>query len=460
MSHARRRSSTTRFAVKLLLVVVLVCTAVYLGLLLELQRTLDQRLLRLHAAGVPKTWTEVAPPPVPDEDNAALIYWQAIKQLNLSRSERREVLSSNWGVSSASDAMPVGVQEILNRNRRALALICEAADKPRFHLAGDWDITPFKTPPAVTWFAGDASRCSALLRADAAMATEQGRNAEAVDAWGRCMRISEQVGSGGFPLWPTSVEIRIMTLATLQATLVHTEPDAQTCRALLEELGRSDLRAAYRKAAVTSILTTLWWFDAAERDPAQFGVFRGRYSRLRPSSWTGKIYLSPLGRLIRLGEEVGFVDVLQESLSLTERPYRDSAGGYAALRRRLKRAPPCYLITRELGSGIIHQESLAWGYDRVRALQCAMQVALALKAYHATRGTYPDSLTALREYPAWKLPEDPFSGKAFAYKRTGRGFILYSWGADLDDDGGREVAQTSGGDDTPPDGDLVWRFEK
>ena len=431
------RSNPLLFAGKIGLVVLLVVVVVYLVLLSELRSSLQWHLNRLYAAGVPRSWAEVAPPPVPDKDNAALIYEQAIKQFNLSRAERHKISSSRWGAWwSASNASPADVQDILNRNRQALVLIRKAADKPRFHLAGDWNVTPYKVPSIINWFAYDASRCAALLRADAARLSEQGRDAQAADSWGRCIRISEQVGSGGFPLWPTSVEMRTMMLATLQRTLVRTEPDPQTCRALFEKLSQADLRAAYRKAVVTSIPMTLWWFDAAEHDRAQFGVFGG-HSRLRLSGWPGKLYLSPVGRLIRLREEVGFVEVLQESLSLMDRPYRDSAAGYAALRRRLKRAPSYYLVTRELGLGIVHQESLAREYERIKAAQRAMQVALALKAYRAEQGAYPVSLDAARGYLKWKLPEDPFSGKDFGYRRQGAGFMLYSWGEDLRDGGGQ-----------------------
>jgi hypothetical protein len=84
----------------------------------------------------------------------------------------------------------------------------------------------------------------------------------------------------------------------------------------------------------------------------------------------------------------------------------------------------------------------------------AAQVMLALEAYHTTRGQYPDSLAGLRTYPGWKLPIDPYSGKDFKYRRNGKGYILYSYGEDFDDDGGRP-ARSFG-----LDGDLVWTVER
>jgi hypothetical protein len=442
------RSNPLLFAGKIALVVLLVVVVVYLVLLSELRRSLQWHLNRLYAAGVPRSWAEVAPPPVPDKDNAALVYEQAVQQLNLSRAERRRVFSY-WGASlSSPNLTPADVRNILNRNRQALALIRSAADKPRLQFPLDWNVAPYKVFGGVGPFAYDVTTCAAFLRADAARLSEDGRGAEAAGSWGRCLLISEQLGSGGIPWWPTSERIRTMTLAALHKTLARTQPDPQACHTLFDKLSQPDLRAAYRIAVVTLIPMGLWWFDAAEHDRAQFGVF-GKGSRLKLSRWPGKLYLSPAGRLIRLREEVGFVEVLQESLSLVDRPYRDSVAGYAALRRRLRRAPSYHLITRELVLAIIaYQASLAVEYERVKAAQRAMQVAVALKAYHAQRGAYPVSLDAARDYLKWKVPEDPFSGKDFGYRRSRAGFVLYSWGEDLRDNGGK------------PDRDMVWEFER
>jgi len=48
------------------------------------------------------------------------------------------------------------------------------------------------------------------------------------------------------------------------------------------------------------------------------------------------------------------------------------------------------------------------------------------------------------------LPTDPFSGKPFVYRREGAGFLIYSWGPNLKDDGGK-VGKTQ------DEGDIVMR---
>ncbi|HEY9839145.1 MAG TPA: hypothetical protein V6D23_01720, partial [Candidatus Obscuribacterales bacterium] len=61
---------------------------------------------------------------------------------------------------------------------------------------------------------------------------------------------------------------------------------------------------------------------------------------------------------------------------------------------------------------------------------------LALQAYAASHGGYPAQLQAL--VPTWlpALPEDPYTGRPFVYRRDANGFQLYSVGENQRDDGG------------------------
>jgi len=78
-----------------------------------------------------------------------------------------------------------------------------------------------------------------------------------------------------------------------------------------------------------------------------------------------------------------------------------------------------------------------------------------LIAFKDRHSIYPASLAELRAKLGWKLPEDPFSGKDFIYKRQGKGFILYSIGQNLKDDGGIEPSKND-----RDKGDIVWRMDR
>ena len=67
----------------------------------------------------------------------------------------------------------------------------------------------------------------------------------------------------------------------------------------------------------------------------------------------------------------------------------------------------------------------------------ALATTLGLLRYKADKGEYPATLQRLVTAGYLrKLPMDPYSDKPLVYKRTKDNFILYSVGADFDDDGG------------------------
>jgi len=64
------------------------------------------------------------------------------------------------------------------------------------------------------------------------------------------------------------------------------------------------------------------------------------------------------------------------------------------------------------------------------------RVAVALAAYHAEKGRWPAKLTELRPSLLKEIPLDRFSGKPLIYKPREDGYLLYSVGMNMRDDGG------------------------
>jgi hypothetical protein len=65
------------------------------------------------------------------------------------------------------------------------------------------------------------------------------------------------------------------------------------------------------------------------------------------------------------------------------------------------------------------------------------RLALALAAYRAEHGKYPEHLTPLVPRYIRGLPEDRFTGKPLKYRLKKKGFLLYSVGENGRDDGGK-----------------------
>jgi|GEM_PF-251098 len=80
--------------------------------------------------------------------------------------------------------------------------------------------------------------------------------------------------------------------------------------------------------------------------------------------------------------------------------------------------------------------ALAW---RMKAGRRALLTTVAIMRYGQDKGTYPSTLAALTgDGYMSELPVDPYSDGAFGYRRTPDGFLLYSWGENRTDEGGRQ----------------------
>ncbi|MFZ2149015.1 MAG: hypothetical protein WAV28_17535, partial [Sedimentisphaerales bacterium] len=78
---------------------------------------------------------------------------------------------------------------------------------------------------------------------------------------------------------------------------------------------------------------------------------------------------------------------------------------------------------------------IAW---RMKTGRRALLTILAVMRYEKEKAQYPASLDELVAADYLKeLPRDPYSDGPFVYKRTDEGFLLYSLGTDLTDDGGK-----------------------
>lgn len=119
---------------------------------------------------------------------------------------------------------------------------------------------------------------------------------------------------------------------------------------------------------------------------------------------------------------------------------------------------------RRLLDDIVLSEGSPWfavlARKRVEAATRLLIVELAVRAFQLQRGQLPDRLAELTPEFVAELPVDPFDpeGQPLQYLRTDDGYVLYSIGADGDDDGGRSPAKDESGW-WDPKGDGDWCLE-
>ena len=73
------------------------------------------------------------------------------------------------------------------------------------------------------------------------------------------------------------------------------------------------------------------------------------------------------------------------------------------------------------------------------------RLTMALAAYRAQRSVQPVKLAVLAPRYIERIPADVFTGKRLRYRTASKGYLLYSVGPNMTDDGGADAEH--GGDD-------------
>jgi len=106
-----------------------------------------------------------------------------------------------------------------------------------------------------------------------------------------------------------------------------------------------------------------------------------------------------------------------------------------------------------LGGMTMRLPTLQFPFARTRAQLRLLRTELALREFRLRHGAYPTKLDELAPAIVAAVPVDPFSEQPLRYRRQGNGYVLYSVGPDLNDDGGTPIP--SGAANASSKGDLV-----
>jgi hypothetical protein len=98
--------------------------------------------------------------------------------------------------------------------------------------------------------------------------------------------------------------------------------------------------------------------------------------------------------------------------------------------------------------------------DRAATKFTLVDLAIALERYRARHGQYPKDLGALAPDLISKIPNDSFADRPLVYQPTEKGYLLYSFGKNGKDDGGRCYDHGAGDDIVVATPDAATRPEK
>jgi hypothetical protein len=132
-----------------------------------------------------------------------------------------------------------------------------------------------------------------------------------------------------------------------------------------------------------------------------------------------------------------YLDCLQECIDALQGPvsqYR--AAGEAAEVRRLRGGKG--ILSSQLSQMTSGTRVMSYEAASVAPREMA-RVLLAVERYRMAHGALPDGLDSLVPQYLAAVPEDPHDGAPLRYKRSDRGYVVYSVDGDGRDDGGKQT---------------------
>ena len=383
---------------------------------------LNDEIAKIKARGEPLTEADLAGPPIPDAENSALIYEKAFTAMPKGDTKAIGDAIKRGDAKSLAEA-----RRMMKPYAKALSLARQAASMPkcRFVVKDDRN---YKDRPTYS-----LRRLMVLLAFDSVLKARSGDVNGAVDSLLAGIRIGKvspgEKGLMGALVQGTFIRIACSALADVAK---YVEIGQDQARRLDAELAVIYVRAVHRRALQEERAHFLRISEAQQGDPVRWVRSEGI-----PVSFWDAVFarVDPAGlawqHVIFVGDRAAY---LRFMASLIEGDYRTYSAA-RALEREAERSVPRYAILTMI-LGPVQAECVKSMFGAEAQVQ-GSRVFLALLAYRDRHGTYPQSLAELRKDPGWEVPADPFTGKDFVYRRQAEGFLLYSLGPDMKDNGGR-----------------------
>jgi len=237
----------------------------------------------------------------------------------------------------------------------------------------------------------------------------------------------------------TRISLAKICVDSIYASLKYGKFSQTQTQHLLELMTKCDLQSGYVYALKTERALGINLYDDF-----------GKVLTSTAQNKSGKApKANPLTGIMLHPDEMLYLDLMEKEIKSAKLPYRETKRrgllkdanlpGYAFMTSFLAPMMSRTRCTRDSGIAAID----------------AATILLHLQTFKQKYDRYPVNLNELKSKLGCNLPKDIFSGKDFVYKPNGNGFILYTIGEDLKDNGGKRINYN---DKAPRKGDHTWRL--
>lgn len=359
----------------------------------------------IRAAGDPVTLPELAGQPVAPEKNADTYLSRAEKDLEAIGRELNEVYSSDsFHEGRLSEEQLALVEKTLAAYPDVLPLLEQAAAAEEYHLVMDYGLSPTAFMAEYTLRLSRLRSVGRLLKARSLLLAEQGNR----DAALRSTMLTLRLTRFQDPMiigYLVNVAVRGMAIDSASRLLQGGAVSDELHHELETLLAQHDTMPAFREALCT---------DRA------FGISSFRETIPGRNNWLFRAYWDP--------EEIAYLKLIKQEMTLTELPFSE----VTQIRHQTKSGAWGML------GGLVAPaaEKAREAAERDRANVACLRVVNALVRREKPDQPPKADLSDLG-LPA-EASRDPFNGQPLRVKKVAGGWLVYSVGADLNDDGGDE----------------------
>ncbi len=425
-------SSTRSKVVSAIAIVLLICSAAGLSQALSWFEPSEDV-----AATVP-SWDELTGDLPSNSDNAGWLYEDCFASMDLPFPGTLPVEEIIGQASPPSAEQIAELKALVDANREALEVGERASQRDKCAFS----LVPREGAAADFPHLRSMHDLVLLEIAHAFVLADGGETDGAIIALARAVRHGNH-GFAGLPgLKGFLHEARVVrTVAGVANTILRESPyETRSTAALRDALESVDLQADLTLAMRAE---GAWGLAVLE---ACAGEIQGRPKAVLAAHQGAWQHLPMPATLVAMNRRV-FMDEMAEIIELSARPYRAATGllatrtvelpDWAGMASTMIPDPTVPLIRRD--------EAVAW--KRI----CLIGLAIG------EGDAAPEDLQAIRANLGEDTLADVFSGRPLRYVRRSDGYVLYSVGRDLKDDGGAPERHVAA--DWHRSGDLVWAID-
>lgn len=400
----------TRRAWKTVAIILAAFAAVYVVLTVWSMIALHNAYAALKRDGRPMTLAEVVPPPVPDAENAAPLYEQAIRVLTTAKESDRTLmfaLSCAASDTSRTDAAPTAIERmnallLRPETQQALCLVLQGSNRKDCRFDLDYEGTPM---------AIGSAELTELLDLIKIVRREVGRlsaREEITNAWhlvvaGERLAAAKEHEPALLSKLVTIAGVAIIDVSLHRLCSLAPPPREERDR-IVALLGRMDQPKAFQKMVDGErVIFSDWGFKSRNYQSSPFLSETPSWHRFAIfSMWPGFMWRFDHAAYLRIMRDAPSAP-LDWSFAEVEVPY------YCPITR---------IILPALGG--CGKQFIA----HLARIRCT-ESGLAVLSYRSEHGAWPDSLAACMP----QVSTDPFAaGQPLRYHTTDKGFIVSSVG--------------------------------